>query len=107
MTEAPRRKARWSRGRLRTLAWTTGVATFLAGVGALGASPMPEAPQPPRDRWVPRQRVIVRRITRRVVVVEPATSAPVTYVQTPSVSSSSSSSGGAAAQAPPPTTGGS
>ena len=56
MTEAPRRKARWSRGRLRTLAWTTGIATFLAGVGALGASPMPEAPQRPRNRWVPRQR---------------------------------------------------
>jgi hypothetical protein len=108
MTDVPRRKARWSRGRLRTLAWATGIATFLAGVGALGASPMPETAQPPReDRRVPRQRVIVRRITRRVVVVEPATSAPVTYVQAPSVSSSSSSSGSAPAPAPPPPTGGS
>jgi hypothetical protein len=104
MTDVPRRKARWSRGRLRTLAWATGIATFLAGVGALGASPMPETAQPPRDRKVPRQRVIVRRITRRVVVVEPATSAPVTYVQAPSVSSSSSS---APAPAAPPPTGGS
>jgi hypothetical protein len=107
MTDTPRRKARWSRGRLRTLAWTTGIATFLAGAGALGAAPMPETAQPPRDRWVPRQRVIVRRITRRVVVVEPAASAPVTYVQAPAVSSSSSSSGGAPAPAPPPPTGGS
>jgi len=107
MTDVPRRKARWSRGRLRTLAWATGIATFLAGVGALGASPMPETAPQPRDRRAPRQRVIVRRVTRRVVVVEPATSAPVTYVQAPSVSSSSSSSGGAPAPAPPPPTGGS
>ena len=105
MADAPRRKARWSRGRLRTLAWTTGIATFLAGVGALGASPMPETVQPPRDRWVPRQRVVVRRITRRVVVVEPAASAPITYVQAPAVSSSSSSSGGTPAPSPPPTGG--
>lgn len=104
MTEVRRRKTRWSRWRLRTLAWTTGIATFLAGVAALGASPLPETTQPPRDRSVPRQRVVVRRITRRVVVVEPAKNTPVTYVQAPTVSSSS---GGAPAPAPPPPTGGS
>ena len=104
--EARGRKARWSRGRLRALAWTTGLATFLAGIGALGSTPMPERAQAPRDRWAPRQRVIVRRITRRVVVVEPAASAPITYVQAPSVSSSSSGSV-ATAPAAPPATGGS
>jgi hypothetical protein len=104
-TDAPRRRARWSRGRLRTLAWTTGIATFLAGVGALGAAPMPEQAQPSRGRWTPRQRVIVRRITRRVVVMEPAASAPITYVQAPSVSSSGTVAAPAPAQ--PPSTGGS
>lgn len=104
-TEAPRRKARWSRSRLRTIAWTTGIATFLAGVGALGAAPMPEQAQQSRGRWAPRQRVIVRRVTRRVVVVEPATSAPITYVQAPSVSSSGTV--GVPPPAPPPSTGGS
>lgn len=106
-TDAPRRKARWSRGRLRSLAWTTGIATFLAGVGALGAAPMPEQAQLSRGGWAPRQRVIVRRITRRVVVVEPATSAPITYVQAPSVSSSGTVGTAAPAPAPPPSTGGS
>ena len=49
MNDVPRRKARWSRGHLRTLAWATGIATFLAGVGALGTSPMPETAPQPRD----------------------------------------------------------
>ncbi len=108
MTERAPRAKRWSRGRLRALAWTTGLATFLAGVGVLGAAPMPDQPaRASGDRWVPRPRVIVRRITRRVVIVEPTTSAPVTYVPAP-VSTSSGSSGSVAAPPPaPPPTGGS
>jgi hypothetical protein len=104
-TDAARRKARWGRGRLRALAWTTGIASFLAGIGVLGAAPMPEGSPLPRDGWVPRQRVVVRKITRRVVVIEPAVSAPVTYVQAPSVSSSSSGTVAAPPPAPPPTGG--
>lgn len=103
-TEKGSRKARWSRGRLRALAWTTGLATFLTGIGVLGAAPMPEREHVPGDGWVPRQRVIIRRITRRVIVVEPAASAPITYVQAPSVGSSPPGSMAAPA---PPSTGGS
>jgi hypothetical protein len=83
----------------------TGIATFLTGVGVLGAAPMPERAQAAGDRWTPRQRVVVRRITRRVVVLEPAAPAPVTYVQTPSVVASSP--GAVSAPPAPPPTGGS
>jgi hypothetical protein len=46
----------------------------------------------------------VRRIIRRIVVVEPATSAPVTYVQVPGVTSGPTGATNAA-PAPPPTGG--
>ena len=39
MTERVPRAARWSRRRVRALAWTTGIATFLAGIGILGRPP--------------------------------------------------------------------
>ncbi len=109
MTERAARRTRWSRGRVRGLAWATGVATFLTGIGVLGASPMPERS---RDRAASsrteRPRVIVRRITRRVVIVEPAERAPVSVVPAPTTTSSSSSSSGGGGSAPaPPVTGGS
>ena len=44
MTERVPRAARWSRRRVRALAWTTGIATFLAGIGILGAAPCPNGP---------------------------------------------------------------
>lgn len=108
MTERAPRAARWSRRRVRALAWTTGIATFLAGIGVLGAAPVPgRSVGASGDRWMPRARVVLRRITRRVVIVEPSTSAPVTYVAAPA-SVSTSSSGSMAAPAPvAPTTGGS
>ena len=34
---------RWSKGRVRALAWVTGAATFVAGFGILGALPKPPA----------------------------------------------------------------
>lgn len=107
MTErAPRapRAKRWSRGRVRALAWITGLATFLTGVGVLGAAPMPDQPALASDsRWSPRTRVVVRRITRRVVIVDPAANAPVTYVPAPTTTSSGSTgSAGASAPAAPP-----
>ena len=39
---------RWSKGRVRALAWVTGTATFLAGFGILGAAPKPSLGE--RDR---------------------------------------------------------
>ncbi|MGZ8629483.1 MAG: hypothetical protein ACXWZF_00745 [Actinomycetota bacterium] len=108
MTERAPRAKRWSRSRVRALAWTTGLATFLAGIGVLGAAPMPDQPaRASGDRWVPRPRVIVRRITRRVVIVEPATPAPVTYVPAPVTVSTGSSGSVAAPPSAPPATGGS
>lgn len=102
-TDRPRRR-RWSPRRIRALAWTTGIATFATGVGALGAAPMPERAASPSAPQPSRQRVVVRRIIRRVVIVEPATSAPVTYVQAPGVTSGSAGATNAA-PAPPPTGG--
>ena len=110
MTERAARRTRWSRGRVRGLAWATGVATFLTGIGVLGASPMPEqSSDRAASSRTERPRVIVRRITRRVVIVEPAERAPVIVVSAATTtSSSSSSSGGGGGSAPaPPVTGGS
>ena len=52
MTEhrpSPKAK-RWSKGRVRALAWVTGTATFLAGFGILGAATKPRPRTPPIDR---------------------------------------------------------
>lgn len=107
MTERAPRATRWSRARVRTLAWTTGIATFLAGVGVLGAAPMPErSDRGSQDRWSPRPRVVIRRITRRVVIVTPATSSPVTYVAAPaSVPTGSQGPASVTVPAMPPTGG--
>lgn len=100
MTEArPIKKRRWSAGKVRALAWVTGVATFASGLGILGVAPKPAsaggdraaARKPPA-----RQKVIVRHITRRVVIVAAPAPAPVSYVP----SYASSSSGGYSAPAP-------
>src|SRR4029079_3598681 len=107
MTEPrPSAKAkRWSKGRVRALAWVTGVATFLAGFGILGAAPKPStanATGTSNRQKPPRQRVIVHKVTRRVVVVDPVVTAPVTYVPTTSTGGGTSSSGGTTAALPPP-----
>lgn len=105
MTEhAPtKRPKRWAKGRVRALAWGTGAATFLAGIGVLGVAPKPAASAAPGGRLAPRRQVIVRHITRRVVIVEPATSAPVTYVPAPTTQvGSTGGSSGVVAPAPPP-----
>jgi hypothetical protein len=96
MTEG-RPRPRWTKRAVRTLAWGTAGAAFLTGLGAIGAAPQP----PAASAVVPiRQKVIVRRIVRRVVIVDPV-QAPVTIPvgQAPS----------APAPAPPPvsTSGGS
>ena len=76
---------RWSKGRVRALAWVTGAATFLAGFGILGAAPKPSAANATdasHQQKPPRQRIIVRKVTRRVVVVDPGVTAPVTFAPT-------------------------
>jgi hypothetical protein len=101
MTEA-RGRTRWTKRAVRALAWGTAGAAFLTGLGAIGAAPQP----PAASALAPvRQKVIVRRIVKRVVIVDPV-QAPV------SIPASSSTVGQAPpAPAPPPapasTTGGS
>ncbi len=109
MTEArPQKKARWSRGSLRLLAWVSGTGAFLAVAGLVGTAPKPAAAQagPPTQRKPLVQRVIVRHIIRRVVIVDPPTH---TYSSSGSSSgsgytgsTSSSSSGGVSVAAPAP-----
>jgi hypothetical protein len=100
MTEG-RPRPRWTKRAVRTLAWGTAGAAFLTGLGAIGAAPQP----PAASAVVPiRQKVIVRRIVRRVVIVDPV-QAPVTIPASSAVGQAPS----APAPAPPPTstTGGS
>ena len=96
MTER-RPRARWTKRAIRTLAWGSAGAAFLTGLGAIGAAPQP----PAASALEPvRQKVIVRRIVRRVVIVDPVR-APVW------ISGSSSAVGsGAPAPAPPVSTSG-
>jgi hypothetical protein len=75
---------------------------FLAPFAALGASP-----KPPSDRAADagRQRrpvLVVRKITRVVVVRDQPAEAPIRYVYAPSSSSSSTNTSVAAPPAPPP-----
>ena len=102
---SPRRKERWSKGRVRTLAWMTGGLTFLAGFGILGAAPKPSASAAPQKsaRWKPaRQKVIVRHVTRRVVIVDPVASAPVYYAPSSGGGTSTGSPSGSGTTAPAP-----
>lgn len=111
MTEArPAKKTRWSRGQIRLLAWVSGSAAFFTVAGIVGVAPKTAAASKdvvsPRPR-LPVQKVIIRRIIRRVVIVDapkPVYSSGSTY----SAPTYSSSSGGgsttvsAPAPAPPP-----
>ena len=110
MTEATRRR-RLSRGALRAIAWVAGGAAFAAPFAALTVSPKPATADPGSGRDA-RRVIVVRKITRRVVVQQPAEPAGVRYVyvgggspsssSSSSSSNSSSSSGGTAVAAPPP-----
>ncbi len=76
MTDArPVKKPRWSRGQIRFLAWVSGSAAFLSFFGALGLSPKPAvangAVAAAGRRPLPRQKIIIRKIIRRVVIVDP------------------------------------
>ncbi len=109
MTEDAKRR-RLSRGALRALAWIAGGAAFAAPLAALTVSPKP-ATADPGSATEGRRVIVVRKITRRVVVQQPSQPSGVRYVYVGSGSSGSGSSGsgssgsgssGATAAAPPP-----
>lgn len=100
MTERkPRRRA--SKRALRAWAWTAGGLAFVAPFTALGASPTPPSDQAQASRER-RPVLVVRKITRVVVVRERPAEAPVQVVYAPSGSSSSASTGTVAAPASNP-----
>ncbi len=71
MTEG-RHRARWPKTSVKGLAWATGAATFVTGVSALVASPKAAVGATSDHTKTPAQRVIVRRVIRRVVIIDPA-----------------------------------
>ncbi|HEX5949982.1 MAG TPA: hypothetical protein VFZ96_03175 [Actinomycetota bacterium] len=99
MTEAAKRR-RLSRGALRALAWIAGGATFASSFASLTVSPRPATAA---DTARPRRVVIVKKITRRVIVREaPDTSPRYVYVGGGSSGSSSGPSGGSTVSASAP-----
>ena len=98
MTDAPRpKKKRWSKRAVRATAWTAGSAAFISALGAFGAAAVPVAADHASTQAPQRQRIIVRRIVKRIVIVDPAAPAPVRVVP-----SGGSGSVPAAAPAPAP-----
>ena len=121
MTDRPTRRPRLSRRALRALAWVAGGLAFASPFAALTVSPKPAAAESTKE---PRQVILVRRITRRIVVHPAPEKPPVRYVyvgnggtssstgassSSSGASSGSSVSGGTAVAAPaaPTSTGGS
>ena len=102
MTDAPRpRKKRWSKRAVRATAWTAGAAAFFSALGAFGAAATPVAAD--QASSAPnRQKIIIRRVVKRIVIVDAAPPAPVRVV-----SPGGSGTAPAAAPAPAPSTGGS
>jgi hypothetical protein len=108
MTDAPAaKKARWSRGKIRLLAWVSGSAAFAAVAGIVGISPRSAAAKDTAAAKAPRpavQTIIIRRIIRQVVIVDapkPTYSSGSTY-SAPTYSTSSSGGTTVAAPAPAP-----
>lgn len=106
MTETGGRRRRLSRGALRAIAWVAGGAAFAAPFASLTLAPRPATAQAEGDRRV----IVVKKITRRVVVQAAPDAPQIRYVYVGGGSSGSSGGGSSApAAAPPPatTTGGS
>jgi hypothetical protein len=84
MTE-PMRRPRASKRELRAWAWVAGALAFLAPAAVFGA-----VPKPPQDaaRASARPDVVIRKITRRIVITRPAASSQVRYVTGGSTSGS-------------------
>ncbi len=96
MTDRPSRR-RASRLELRAWAWIAGGVAFFAPWAALGASPKPAVAASTVEE--PRV-IVVRTITRRVVITHQPAEVPVRYV-TLTVPSQTSSASAPAAQAHP------
>jgi uncharacterized membrane protein YgcG len=103
MTEANPRRARWSKGQLRVIAWLSAGLAFLLSGTAIAMAPKPPAGETAhkRPRPTPRKTIIQHRVIRRVVYDPPvSTGGNVTvYTAAPSGSGStttatSTSSGG-------------
>ena len=111
--QAPRKRRRLSKRALRTWAWLAAGLAFFSPWTILGLSPKPavSATEKPPRAPRPRRVIIVRKITRRVIVKDKAKPQPVHYVY--SGGSPSGSSGGSysapapnSAPAPPATSSG-
>ena len=101
MTEhASKKPARLTKGSARAWGWVAGTVAFVLPWAAIGAKARSasEAAEAPAKQ--PRPVVIIRKVTRRIVIQQaaPAASAP----QVRYVSGGSSSSGGGSAPAPAP-----
>jgi len=107
MTDTPARR-RFSRRALRALAWVTGGLAFTTPFVALSASPRVATAEGAEGS---RPVIVVRKITRRVVVHAAPETPPVRYVYVDGSSSGSSgasaSSAAVAAPSAPTSTGGS
>jgi len=70
-TEAVRR-TRWSKRRVRALAWISGVATLTASGAAIASTP------PGREGLKPAAQPVVveRHVIRRIVIIDPPSAAP-------------------------------
>jgi len=101
MTDRARRR-RASKRELRAWAWIAGGLAFFAPWAGLGASPKPAVTAASEGE---RPVIVIHRITRRVIVHEPA-EAPVTFVVTDAAAAAPSGRGTVPA-APATTTGGS
>jgi hypothetical protein len=109
MTDRPR-KTRASKRQLRATALIAGGVAFAAPFTALAVAPKSDTSGATASAAARRPVRVVRRVTRRIVIVHPATPKPsITYVAAPSGSSSSSSSSSSAPASNPPasSTGGS
>jgi hypothetical protein len=107
MTDAPRsKKKRWSKRAVRATAWTAGATAFISALGAFGAAAIPVAPDQASAATPPRQKVVIRRIVKRIVIVDAAPPAPVRVVSSGG-SGSAPAAAPAPAPAPAPSTGGS
>lgn len=99
MTERPPRR-RASKRELRAWAWIAGALAFLAPLAALGVSPKPPASAGSGERPA----VVIRQLTRRVVVLPPAAEAPARFVAASGAAPDGTTS---SVNAAPTTTGGS
>jgi hypothetical protein len=95
MTDA-RRVPRASKRLLRAWAWLAGALAFLAPAAVLGAAPRP--PETGADAGQ-RPTLVIRRVTRRIVITRPSAPAPVRYI-----SGGSASSGSGSVSSPPAAT---